>query len=69
MTTKRKIQIVVDLCMILLLPLLMAYNLISELAHECFGIAMVLLFLCHHLLNETDSIPQPSWGNNRCRWR
>ena len=20
-------------------------------------------------LNETDSIPQQSWGNNRCRWR
>lgn len=51
MTTKRKIQIVVDLCMILLLPLLMAYNLIGEVAHECFGIAMILLFLCHHLLN------------------
>ncbi len=51
MTTKRKIQIMVDLCMILLLPLLMAYNLIGEVAHEYFGIAMVLLFLCHHLLN------------------
>lgn len=51
MTIKRKTQIVVDLCMVLLLPLLMAYNLISELAHECFGIAMILLFLCHHLLN------------------
>lgn len=51
MTTKRKIQIMVDLCMILLLPLLMAYNLIGEVAHEYFGISMVLLFLCHHLLN------------------
>lgn len=51
MTTKRKIQIMVDLCMILLLPLLMAYNLIGEVAHEYCGVAMILLFLCHHLLN------------------
>ena len=51
MTAKRKFQIMVDLCMILLLPMLMAYNLIGEVAHECFGIVMVLLFLCHHLLN------------------
>ena len=51
MTAKRKIQMTVDLCMVLILPLLMAYNLISETAHECFGIAMTALFLCHHLLN------------------
>lgn len=51
MTTKRKIQMITDFLMVLLLPLLMAYNLISEVAHECFGVAMILLFLCHHLLN------------------
>lgn len=51
MTTKRKIQMITDFLMALLLPLLMAYNLISEVAHECFGVAMILLFLCHHLLN------------------
>ena len=26
-------------------------------------------FVLNMVLNETDSIPQPSWGNNRCRWR
>lgn len=51
MTTKRKIQMMTDFLMVLLLPLLMAYNLISEVAHECFGVAMILLFLYHHLLN------------------
>ncbi len=29
----------------------MAYNLIGEVAHECFGVAMIVMFLCHHLLN------------------
>ncbi len=37
--------------MITLLPLLMAYNLIGEAAHEWIGALMFLLFLCHHLLN------------------
>lgn len=37
--------------MTVLLPLLMAYQLIGEAVHEWIGIGMFLLFLSHHLLN------------------
>lgn len=52
MTVKRKFQIVVDILMTVMLPLLMAYQLIGEAFHEWLGICMFLLFLCHHLLNK-----------------
>lgn len=51
MTAKRKFQIAIDMMMTVLLPLLMAYQLIGEAVHEWLGICMFLLFLCHHLLN------------------
>ena len=51
MTTKRKIQIIIDLVMTALLPVLMAYALIGEAVHEWVGIAMFLLFLLHHGMN------------------
>lgn len=34
-----------------LLPLLMAYSLIGETAHEWIGTSMLLLFVAHHILN------------------
>lgn len=37
--------------MVLLLPLLMAYSLVGEAAHEYLGIGMFLLFISHHILN------------------
>lgn len=37
--------------MLLLLPLLMAYSLVGEAAHEYLGIGMFLLFIAHHILN------------------
>ena len=37
--------------MVLLLPLLMAYSLVGEVAHEYLGIGMFLLFIAHHILN------------------
>lgn len=40
-----------DCLMVLLLPLLMAYSLMGEAAHEWLGTAMFLLFLGHHGLN------------------
>lgn len=40
-----------DCLMVLLLPLLMAYSLVGEEAHEWLGAAMLLLFLGHHGLN------------------
>lgn len=42
---------VLDMAMIIMLPLLMAYSLIGEAAHEYLGIVMFLLFTGHHLLN------------------
>ena len=48
---KKKIRIVVDCGMVLLLPLLMAYSLVGEVAHEYLGIGMFLLFIAHHVLN------------------
>ena len=38
MPTKRKLQIGSDLLMVFLLPLLMAYSLVGEAAHEWLGI-------------------------------
>ena len=37
--------------MIILLPLLMAYSLIGETAHEWLGLFMFLLFILHHSMN------------------
>lgn len=51
MPMKRKIQMLTDLIMTFLLPVLMAYSLVGEVAHERLGIAMFLLFILHHILN------------------
>lgn len=51
MTTKKKIQIIVDLAMTALLPVLMAYSLIGEAVHEWIGVAIFFLFVLHHGLN------------------
>ncbi len=48
---KKRIKIIVDLGMVLLLPLLMAYSLVGEVAHEYLGIGMFVLFIAHHILN------------------
>ena len=48
---KKKLRIVIDIGMVLLLPLLMAYSLVGEAAHEYLGIGMLLLFAAHHILN------------------
>lgn len=48
---KKKLHIVIDIGMVLLLPLLMAYSLVGEVAHEYLGIGMFLLFIAHHILN------------------
>ena len=48
---KKKIRIMIDCGMVILLPLLMAYSLIGEAAHEYLGIAMLLLFVAHHIMN------------------
>ena len=48
---KKKLRIVIDSGMVLLLPFLMAYSLVGEAAHEYLGIGMFLLFISHQILN------------------
>lgn len=51
MSAKRKFQIVIDIIMILSLPVLMAYSLVGEAAHEWIGATILILFVVHHVLN------------------
>ena len=48
---KKRIQLIIDITMAVLLPLLMAYSLIGEAFHEVVGTAMFVLFIVHHILN------------------
>ena len=54
MKPKKIIKIIIDAAMLILLPLLMAYSLIGETAHEWLGLSMFLLFILHHIMN-------PAW--------
>lgn len=53
MSVKRKIQVITDICMTMLLPVLMAYVLAGEEVHEWIGSTMFLLFIVHHILNRS----------------
>ena len=48
---KQVLRIITDLAMTVLLLLLMGYSLVGETAHEVLGVARVLLFALHHILN------------------
>ena len=48
---KKKIKISIDIAMVCLLPMLMAYSLIGEKFHEIIGTVMLVLFIVHHILN------------------
>ena len=48
--------------MAILLPLLMAYSLLGETAHEWLGIMMSALFILHHILNR-------KWYGGLCKGR
>ena len=54
MKAKKIIKVSIDTAMLILLPLLMAYSLIGETAHEWLGLAMFLLFILNHIMN-------PAW--------
>ena len=41
----------IDILMVMLLPILMAYSLIGENIHEVIGICMFTLFIAHHVIN------------------
>lgn len=47
----RRIKVIIDICMTVLMPLLMAYSLIGEIFHEVAGTLMLALFVGHHILN------------------
>lgn len=51
MTTKKAFQIIVDLAMTAILPVLMAYALVGEKVHEWVGISMFILFILHQIFN------------------
>lgn len=48
---KKRVKLCVDIFMIIMLPVLMAYKMVGETVHEWCGIGMFLLFLIHHILN------------------
>lgn len=48
---KKYIRIIIDMVMIILLSLLMAYSLIGEKFHEVIGSVIFVLFIVHHILN------------------
>ncbi len=48
---KMAVRIMTDTGMMICLLLLMPYSLLSETAHEWIGIAMLILFVVHHILN------------------
>ena len=51
MSKRTRMQIGIDLALTALLPLLMAYTLVGEVAHEWLGLAMLLLLFAHHVLH------------------
>ncbi len=57
---KKRIQLIIDITMAVLLPLLMAYSLIGEAFHEVVGTAIFVLFIVHHILN------RKWYGAERC---
>ena len=52
MTARLRLKIAVDLAMTVALMLLMPYELIGQSAHEWIGMAMLALFIGHHILNK-----------------
>ena len=47
----KKIRVVIDISMTVLLPMLMAYSLIGEKFHEIAGTIMFALFIAHNIMN------------------
>ena len=46
-----KVRMIIDILMTVLLPVLMAYSLVGEQAHEILGMLMFGLFVVHHVIN------------------
>ena len=48
----KKIRMTIDILMVTLLPILMAYSLIGENIHEVIGVCVFVLFIAHHVVNQ-----------------
>lgn len=59
----KMIRMCVDIAMVILMPLLMAYSLVGELLHEIIGVSLFVLFITHHVLNRKwlSSLKQGKW--------
>lgn len=51
MNKKKRVKIVIDCIMTLMLPILMSYELIGRETHEWIGILMIILFIIHNIIN------------------
>ena len=49
---KRKIRIIIDIALTLILFLLMLSNQIGILTHEILGTSLIILFIIHHIINK-----------------
>ena len=47
----KRLRMILDIAMTVLMPLLMAYSLIGETFHEIIGTLIFILFIIHHMLN------------------
>ena len=47
----KRLHMILDVAMTVLMPLLMAYSLIGETFHEVIGTLILILFIIHHVLN------------------
>ncbi|MBR1814452.1 MAG: hypothetical protein IJ773_11585 [Lachnospiraceae bacterium] len=64
---KKNARWIVDIGMVILLPLLMAYSLIGEAFHEIVGTVMLALFLIHLVQNRKWLIAIPKGRYNARR--
>ena len=64
---KKKIKISIDIAMVILLPMLMAYSLIGEKFHEIIGTVMFVLFIVHHVMNRKwyQALPKGKYNARR----
>ena len=63
----KKVRLIVDIGMVVLLPLLMAYSLIGEQFHEIIGTVMAVLFVIHLILHRKRiaAIPKGRYNARR----
>lgn len=64
---KKRIRLLVDIGMVILLPLLMAYSLLGEKFHEMIGTVMAVLFVIHLIQNRkwVAAIPKGRYNARR----